>query len=580
MATVSQDTIDRIRDAADIVTVISPYVNLKKQGQNYIGLCPFHNDRHPSLNVSQRKQIYKCFSCGAGGNAITFLMEYEKISFVEALKRLAQQTGIELDLQESPEKTDLFTKLYDLHDFAADLYSNKLFSDSGKKALSYLMDRGLSEKIIREFRLGLAPDSWDFMLNKVKTKNTPVDIIQKSGLFTKTEKGQFDRFRNRIMFPIFNLSGRVVAFGGRALDDDPAKYLNSPETPIYHKSEIFYGLHAARDAIRKADQAILVEGYMDYLQLIGSGITNVIAVSGTALAELHVGQLRKFTPHVVVSYDGDEPGRKAAVRAGYLLLQQGMEPRILSIPDNQDPDEWVREVGKDRFMEAVNQAQPLLEFHLDTTDARSLRGANRSSFIQDILENAAPIRDGIIRSEFIRDLADELLVDEQELLRRLDRIRSRRNRRPEPESKSKEKSGFTGVEKAQADLIRVLTGDDSDARLLAIEEVKPDQFPDPVLKTVVTLALKSPEPSALLDQFEDKDSREKVAAVLMESAPFTDPQQTVKDCLRSLKIYHIKEAISSRRLKMKQLESAGEDIEELVVEVIQLQQELKYVQQG
>ncbi len=580
MATVSQDTIDRIRDAADIVTVISPYVNLKKQGQNYIGLCPFHNDRHPSLNVSQRKQIYKCFSCGAGGNAITFLMEYEKISFVEALKRLAQQTGIELDLQESPEKTDLFTKLYDLHDFAADLYSNKLFSDSGKKALSYLMDRGLSEKIIREFRLGLAPDSWDFMLNKVKTKNTPVDIIQKSGLFTKTEKGQFDRFRNRIMFPIFNLSGRVVAFGGRALDDDPAKYLNSPETPIYHKSEIFYGLHAARDAIRKADQAILVEGYMDYLQLIGSGITNVIAVSGTALAELHVGQLRKFTPHVVVSYDGDEPGRKAAVRAGYLLLQQGMEPRILSIPDNQDPDEWVREVGKDRFMEAVNQAQPLLEFHLDTTDARSLRGANRSSFIQDILENAAPIRDGIIRSEFIRDLADELLVDEQELLRRLDRIRSRRNRRPEPESKSKEKSGFTGVEKAQADLIRVLTGDDSDARLLAIEEVKPDQFPDPVLKTVVTLALKSPEPSALLDQFEDKDSREKVAAVLMESAPFTDPQQTVKDCLRSLKIYHIKEAISSRRLKMKQLESAGENIEELVVEVIQLQQELKYVQQG
>jgi len=578
MAIVPQETIDRIRDAADIVSVISPYVNLRKQGQNYVGLCPFHDDSHPSLHVSQRKQIYKCFACGAGGNAITFLMEYEKISFIEALKRLAKQVGIALDLQESPEKKDVYTALYDIHDFAADVFSTHLFSEQGKKTLNYLKQRGLSEATVREYRLGVALDSWDHLLKRARERKFSEDVIRKSGLFTRTEKGEFDRFRRRLMFPIFNLSGRVVAFGGRALDDDPAKYLNSPETPIYHKSEIFYGLHATRDAIRRQDQAILVEGYMDFLQLIQAGITNVMAVSGTALAEKHVGQLRKFTTNVVVAYDGDAAGKKAALRAGYLLLQQGLDPRILEIPNGQDPDEWIRVVGKQRFMQSVEQAKPLIQFHLDTTDARTLKGAPRAAFIQDLLENVARIRDSLIRSEYIREMADELMVDERELIRRLDQIRYRQRRRPEPKESKSGPQTFTGIEKAQADLIRILTGNDSDARLKAIELIKPDQFPDPVLREAVSIALKSPEPAALVDRFQDRESREKITAVLVDTAPFSDPMQVVLDCIKTLTVYHLKEAIATRRLQIKQMESAGDDPEALIVEVAQLQQELRYAQ--
>ncbi|RMF07442.1 MAG: DNA primase, partial [Candidatus Neomarinimicrobiota bacterium] len=346
MANVSQELIDRIRDAADIVTVISPYVNLRKQGQNYVGLCPFHDDRHPSLHVSQRKQIFKCFACGAGGNAISFLMEYEKISFLEALRRLGDQVGIPVTVESHPEQKDFIAQLYDLHDAAADLYTNTLFSERGRPALAYLKDRGLSEEIIREFRLGLAPNQWDFAWNYFQKRKIRREVLQKSGLFTFTEKGQFDRFRNRILFPISNLSGRIVAFGGRALDDDPAKYLNSPESPIYHKSEILYGLHRTRDVIRKADQALLVEGYMDFLQLYQHGIHHLAAVSGTALAEQHARLLRKYVRRVTVVYDGDEAGQKAALRAGYLLLREGIDARVLVLPDQEDPDEWVRRVGR------------------------------------------------------------------------------------------------------------------------------------------------------------------------------------------------------------------------------------------
>lgn len=578
MAIVPQETIDRIREAADIVAVITPYVNLKKQGQNYVGLCPFHDDSHPSMHVSQRKQIYKCFACGAGGNAITFLMEYEKISFIEALKRLARQVGIPLDLQEAPEKKDVFTGLYDIHDFAAHVFTSRLFSTDGSTALELLKQRGLKEATIREYRLGLAMDSWDYLLTKVRSRKFSEDVIRKSGLFTKTEKGEFDRFRNRIMFPIFNLPGRVVAFGGRALDDDPAKYLNSPETPIYHKSEIFYGLHTSRDAIRKQGRAILVEGYMDYLQLVQSGIPNCIAVSGTALAERHVTQLRKFTSRVVVSYDGDSAGKKAALRAGYLLLQQGLDPRILEIPDGQDPDEWVRAAGKDTFLQAVDRARPLIQFQMDITGAKTLKGAPRAALIQDILEDVARIRDGILRSEFLREIAEELAVDERELARRLNQFRSRRRKAPTDEKTGATPQSFSGVDQAQADLLRILTGNDPDARLLAIEHIKIDQFPDPVFREAVKLALKSPDPAYLVDHFQDRESREKIAAVLMETTIFSDPRQIVKDCVKKLHVHQLKEAITTRRLQIKQLENSGQDPEALIVEVAQLQQELRYAQ--
>ncbi|MEE9573155.1 MAG: DNA primase, partial [Candidatus Neomarinimicrobiota bacterium] len=340
MARISTDVIDRVRDAANIVDVIAQYLDLRKRGQNFVGICPFHNDTHPSLYVSPAKEIYKCFACGAGGNVFTFLMEYDKISFVDAVKQLGDKYGIEVILSSAIEEKDYYTKLYEIHDYAADLFHKRLLSDEGKTVIKYLTERGLKSDIIKKFKIGLSSAGWEDLLNKVKTQNYTNDIIEKSGLFTKSEKGLFDRFRNRIMFPISNPSSKFIAFGGRTLDkEEPAKYLNSPETPLYHKSDVLYGLHLSRQAIREQGAVFLVEGYMDFIQLYQAGIENVVAASGTALTERHVRQIKKFTNSVFLTYDGDQAGTDAAIRAGYLLYKGSVEPLIVKVPDGIDPDD-------------------------------------------------------------------------------------------------------------------------------------------------------------------------------------------------------------------------------------------------
>ena len=268
MARISQETIDRIRNTADILDVISQYVNLKKRGRNFFGLCPFHDERTPSFSVAPDKEIYHCFGCGAGGSVFNFIMEHENLTFVEAVQQLGTHYGIEVVLTGDSGSKQLFTQLYELHEIAAAVYTKNLFSAKGKAALNYLLERGLTEDTLTEFKVGFAPDSWEFLTKKIKGKGYSRESVDKSGLFGKGKQGVVDRFRSRIMFPIMNRSGKVIAFGGRVFEsEDPAKYMNSPETPLYRKSEVFYGYHKTAPAVRSAGSAILVEGYMDFLQL-------------------------------------------------------------------------------------------------------------------------------------------------------------------------------------------------------------------------------------------------------------------------------------------------------------------------
>ena len=583
MARVSQEIIERVRDASNILDVVSKYVDLKKRGQNYFGLCPFHNEKTPSFSVAPAKEIFHCFGCGTGGSTIDFIMEYEKIGFVEAVQRLGEQYGIEVQLTQAKGGKELFSNLYELHEMAMTLYHKNLYSEKGKSVLSYLSDRGLEKEILEQFKIGLAYETWDELLTLAKKKKMSNETLEKTGLFLKTEKGTFDRFRNRIMFPIFNTAGRVIAFGGRALDpEDPAKYLNSPETPLYRKRDFFYGLHSARQPIREHGYAIFVEGYMDFLQLFQAGIQNVIALSGTALTERHALQIRKFTHRAVLAYDGDSAGIDASVRAGYLLLRFGIEPRIVQIPDGMDPDDWVRKSGADGLKEAVDKAVPVLPFHIQTKDAKSLPSVQRSEFIRDVMSQIAGVSDRIIRDDLLKSLAQEMRVEESDLLKNMNSQKQRNLKGPIPASsrESDEIRMTSKIQKAQVELVKILAGEDLDARQIVRKKVHLELFSEPVLKKLAKLVIPIYDEidyPAIVDQFDSDAERKLVTNILMDGIDGSNLTSLVQDCIRTLEAHPIKENIREMRIRIRELEEAGGDPTEAIIEVAKLQEELKSI---
>ncbi|MEE9573196.1 MAG: DNA primase, partial [Candidatus Neomarinimicrobiota bacterium] len=559
MARISNEVIDRVRDAANIVDVITQYLDLRKRGQNFVGICPFHNDTHPSLYVSPVKEIYKCFACGAGGNVFTFLMEYDKISFADSVKQLGDKYGIEVRLSEAVEEKDYYTKLYEIHDYAANLFNKRLFSDKGKNVIKYLAGRGLKTDTIKKFKLGLTSSNWEDLLNKVKAQDYTKDIIEKSGLFTKSKKGLFDRFRDRIMFPIFNHSGKVIAFGGRTLDkDEPAKYLNSPETPLYHKSDVLYGLHLSRQAIREKGAVYLVEGYMDFIQLYQAGIENVVAASGTALTERHVQQVKKFTNRVFLTYDGDQAGIDAAIRAGYLLYQGGVEPLIVQVPAGIDPDDWIMKNGAEAIQHGAESAISLIDFQISSKNVASLSSAEQSQFVNDILFTIAGIGDSIIRNSILKNISQRLQIDEKELLQRLKREQNRQRTRKQENYIDEQPLEFSSlIQKAQLILVKLLASDNPQTRQVVRDSIDINLFSESLLKKLAEILMPLYEDinfSSIIDQFKNKQERELVTKILMEDKPQESPELEVADCMNVLKSYPIKEKIKAVRFKIRELE--------------------------
>ena len=581
MARIPEETIERIRNTADIYDVVAQYVDLKKKGRNYFGLCPFHSEKTPSFSVAPDKQIYHCFGCGTGGNVFSFIVEHEKVTFVEAVQQLGEKYGIQVQYESGSASTEFFSSLYQAHHVAAELYHNTLYFDRGKAALQYLHDRGLNDDVLKMYQIGFAPDSWDTLSNKVKPLDMKNDVYDKSGLFVKTKHGWRDRFRSRIMFPIYHPSGKVIAFGGRIFNsDDPAKYLNSPETPLYRKSEVFYGLHKTRDAIRKFGTAVLVEGYTDFLQLVQVGVANVVALSGTALADQHAAQIRKFASKVYLAYDGDDAGINATLRAGYVLLQAGVEPLVIAVPPNQDPDDWVRNEGIGPFQEAMGAGIRLLLFHLEKKDAQNLSGADRSQLVQDILGEIARISDGIIRDDLLKSLAQELRVDEVEIIR-LFKQQSRRKGGSTPSSKqtAMNKPMFTSAfQKAQLEIIRTLAFHFDEVFPVVKSALDFELFDEPILKKLGGLLIKEKtgvELSAVIDEFDDRQERELVSEILFDEVSPDDPVLIIQECLVTIKGKLIKDQIKAARLKMRELESLGHDTEAIILEVAELQKQLQ-----
>ncbi len=412
--------VEHVKSAADVVKIVGDYVKLRKAGANYVGLCPFHQEKTPSFAVHPVKQIFHCFGCGAGGDVFKFVMLIENLTFPEALRRVAEKVGIRLKEQEFDETADSKarerTALYKIHDAAAKYFAAQLGGTSeGRAARAYLADRGLSDEIVGRFRVGFAPSDGQSLTRTLQEAGFKLLELEKSGLVLRDAERQrsFDRFRRRVIFPISNESGKVVAFGGRALGDDMPKYLNSPETPIYAKSRTLYHLDRAAQAIRKLDYVILVEGYMDCIAVASSGVENVVASCGTSLTESQIRLLTRYTRRVIVNYDPDSAGVAATERSLNLLLEEGFEAKVLALPGGLDPDSFIRKQGAAAYKELLASAPTYLDYLTDRAAAQHdiSRPEGKIAAANFVMTYLVRVPNPMLRAELATRLAERLRVD-------------------------------------------------------------------------------------------------------------------------------------------------------------------------
>ena len=445
---IPESKIEEIRITANAVDIISEYVQLRKRGKNYVGLCPFHNEKTPSFTVSDEKQIFHCFGCHTGGNVFKFLMEYKKISFVEAVQEIAEQLGIPLEYQESAGYEEQQTEqetLYDINTEAAKYFLNNLLNDEeADGARKYLHARNIKPQTIRAFGLGYTLRGWENFINFAKGKKIDLDRAVKLGLIGKSDDGRYyDKLPGRLIFPIFSPNGRVVAFAGRVLDPEEkgAKYINSPESLIYSKSKILYGLSFAKDEIRRLNKAILVEGYMDLISLYQNRIKNVVAVSGTALTYDQVQLLSRYTKDVVLLFDSDTAGIKASMRSIEVLLKQDMEVKIVSLPEGEDPDSYVNKFGKDKFDDLMKIAENFIEYQTRYYDSLGKLNdpASAAEAIRDLVKSLVLIRDELKRNLLIKNIAKKFNLREKLLEAELNKIISKESKRRPTVVRSSEK---------------------------------------------------------------------------------------------------------------------------------------------
>jgi DNA primase len=409
-------TLEEIKDRIDIVDFISEYVNLKKAGQNWKGLCPFHAEKTPSFTVSPAKQIFHCFGCGSGGDIFTFLRRHEGLSFPEALKVLADRAGVALKTTRgSTAKTGEKEQLLSIHRDAAVFFSQQLPKNAAASA--YLKKRGIDDAARKQFLLGYALKSWNALISFLERKGYKAEVMKKSGLATQGPRGQYDTFRDRVMFPIFDMQGDIIAFGGRSIGGSEPKYLNSPETPIFNKRRIIYGLNFARDSIREKGYAMFMEGYLDVITAHLQGFTNAIAPLGTAVTPEHGKLLKRFTGNVMLAFDSDAAGMKAARNAANILLESDLDVTILPIPDNEDPDSFLRKRGKEDFKKLLEEPLSIIDFFVR-------HGQDRRVMSREALETISKVTDRVLQGDYIKELAEKLNVEEKYVREEFQRIKT------------------------------------------------------------------------------------------------------------------------------------------------------------
>jgi DNA primase len=448
-ARIEDEKINQIRQAVDIVDVIGEYVQLKKQGRNYFGLCPFHGENTPSFSVSADKQIFHCFGCGAGGNVFTFLMDIEGYGFLEAAKVLAEKGNVPLDVEINKESTRpsmpaSSQKMIEAHELLRKFYHHLLIhTNEGQVALEYLLNRGFTEEAIEKFQIGYSLPSWDFVYKFLIKRGFEPETLEKAGLIIARERDGnfFDRFRNRIMFPIADHQGNTIAFSGRALGEDEPKYLNSPETPIFNKSQILYNFSNARPHIRKKEQVVIFEGFADCISAVKAGVENAVATMGTALTDQHVQFLKRHTNQVLICYDSDSAGMHASNKASNLLLSNGFQMKVAVMPDNLDPDDYIKKYGEKSFnSEVIGAALTYMAFkmHYLRLGKNLNHEADRIQYIEEVLHEISRLPSAVERDHYLRQMAVEFSLSLEALEKQQKQIYfSERKKGPMPEPSAK-----------------------------------------------------------------------------------------------------------------------------------------------
>lgn len=540
----SEDLIEEIRMKNDIVDVISGYVKLQRKGSSYFGLCPFHNEKSPSFSVSPAKQMYYCFGCGAGGNVFTFLMEYENFTFVEALRVLAERAGVELPQleysKEAKAQADLKATLLEVNKLAAKYYYYQLRREGGATAMTYLKGRELSDETINQFGLGYSDKFSDDLYRYLKSKNYSDDILRESGLFNVDERrGMYDKFWNRVIFPIMDVNNRVIGFGGRVMGDAKPKYLNSPETKIFDKSRNLYGLNLARVSRKK--NLIICEGYMDVIAMHQAGFNNAVASLGTALTSQQASLLKRYTDEVLIIYDSDEAGTKAALRAIPMLKTAGLSTKVINLRPYKDPDEFIKNLGKEAFQERLDHGMNSFLFELKALEGNYDMDdpQGKTDFYKETARKLLRFEDELERGNYMQAVAATYGISTEDLRKMVNRLALRGAGIPEP---VKPKSGLNrtrekqnGFEMSQKLMLTWMTSYPELFGEIA-KYISPEDFTKPLYHTVAKMLFEQYEtgqlnPARLLNYFTDNEEQKEVAAVFNATIPLETDEERKKALL-------------------------------------------------
>ena len=547
----SSEVIEEVVSRNDIVDVISGYIKLKKSGSSYVGLCPFHNEKSPSFSVSGTKQMYHCFGCGVGGNVITFVMEYENSTFPEAVKMLADRAGIALPVMEysgeDRRERDIKTKLLEINKIAATFYYHQLKSPAGQSGLDYLKKRQLSDKTINTFGLGYAPQLTGDLYRMLKEKGYDDELLKESGLFTY-EKGIREKFWNRVIFPIMDINNKVIGFGGRVMGDGKPKYLNSPETKLFDKSKNLYGLNVARSS--RKNNLIICEGYMDVISMHQAGFNQAVASLGTALTPGHARLMKRYTDNVLITYDSDEAGVKAALRAIPILKEAGLSTKVINMRPYKDPDEFIKALGTEAFQERIDKAENSFMYEIGIIEKNYNRSdpESETAFEREVANKLVQFSEKLERDNYMKAVCRQFMIPEDGMREMVIRIGSQGGiiprqtqpvRRMEPARKKKE----DGIRQAEKILLTWMI-EDGDIYDKVSEYIQPDDFIDPLFKDVASKVYEQYEtgsvnPAAIIGSYSDGDMHSEIAAMfsaeLSESLSKSEREKTLNDTVLRVK---------------------------------------------
>jgi DNA primase len=605
---IAQDKIDEIRNANDIVDVISSYISLNKKGKNYLARCPFHNEKTPSFNVSPDKQMFYCFGCQVGGNVFSFLQQYEKISFVDSVKKLADRAGISLILKSEPDEKDLEREsLFFLNQTIAEYFhKNLLENPAGKVGLEYLLKRDISEETIKKFQLGLSNNSWEALVEFARARKLNFQNLENLGLIIKKDDGSyFDNFRGRVMFPIFSLNAKIAGFGGRKLfeDDNSGKYINSKESLVYNKSRILYGLFQTKEEIRKNEAAILVEGYMDFLTLYQGGFRNVIATSGTSLTVDQIKILTRYTKDILFLYDADIAGVKATLRGLDLLLENGLNVKIVELPEGEDPDSFLKNYGIDRLKNAITNSVSFIEFisrvYSKLGKLSSTKGLTDST--REMVNFITKVKDNLKVEFYLKEIAEKFNIYESTIRDEYEKILKTTKKRQALYDKGESLKVEKVPEQVQRkfdiiyptpeeeDLIALIIMEGKRILDFVDENISDNEIISPITKNSLKFfneIFKSGENLSfeeILNRLDDENLKGIITGLIFKKKIISpeelkmryknievDPVRWIKDVVKRIKIKRIDSELNNIKRAIKQAESQQQDYSDLILKFTEL----------